>query len=61
MPVISYDFSPKTQVSATRLCPGFLMFLVIWRAARGEHVIGPLECDDPIGSPCEVMVFPRKN
>lgn len=27
-------------VWATRLCPGFLMFLVIWRAARGEHVIG---------------------
>ncbi|CAL1172497.1 unnamed protein product [Cladocopium goreaui] len=39
-------------VSATRLCPGFLMFLVIWRAARGEHVIGSPAFHVVLGTLC---------
>lgn len=39
-------------VAATRLCPGFLMFLVIWRAARGEHVIGSPAFHVVLGTLC---------
>eukprot|EP00435_Cladocopium_sp_Y103_P018643 s2629_g4.t1 len=45
-------------VAATRLCPGFLMFLVIWRAARGEHVIGSPAFHVVLGTLCWLSTLP---